>query len=99
MKRHTTDARIISAFLRDTWLRDQQHATFTKLIRRASPNHVDDRGGYDDGDEEGARRYVRKSHVQSRVGESESGFRRRDRAPRYSVRPYGQKFANSAFVL
>jgi hypothetical protein len=35
MKQHSTDARIISAFLRDTWLRDQQHATFTKLIRRS----------------------------------------------------------------
>jgi hypothetical protein len=49
MKQHSTDARIISAFLRDTWLRDQQHATFTKLIRRLPPNHVDDRGGHDDG--------------------------------------------------
>jgi hypothetical protein len=47
MKQHSTDARIISAFLRDTWLRDQQHATFTKLIRRLPPNHVDNRGGHD----------------------------------------------------
>jgi hypothetical protein len=47
MKRHSTDTRIISAFLRDTWLRDQQHATFTKLIRRSPPNHADSRGGHD----------------------------------------------------
>jgi hypothetical protein len=47
MKRHSTDARIISAFLRPTWLRDQQHATFTKLIRRSLPNHADSRGGHD----------------------------------------------------
>jgi hypothetical protein len=36
MKQRSTDARIISAFLRDTWLRGQQPATFTKLIRRAA---------------------------------------------------------------
>jgi hypothetical protein len=47
MKQHSTDARIISAFLRDTWLRDQWHATFTKLIRRSPPNHADNRGGHD----------------------------------------------------
>jgi hypothetical protein len=49
MKWCSTDARIISAFPRDTWLRDQQHSTSTGLIRCSPPNHVDDRGGDDDG--------------------------------------------------
>jgi hypothetical protein len=47
MKRRSTDARIILAHLRETWLRDQQHATFTKLIRRSPPNQADNRGGHD----------------------------------------------------
>jgi hypothetical protein len=99
MKWHSTDARIILAYLRETWLRRQHRSTFTKLIRRVSPNHVDDRGGHDDGDEQAARRCVHGSHVQSRVGESESAFDagiERLGTPRAGG---GQKFANSVFVL
>jgi hypothetical protein len=29
---------MILAYPRETWLRDQRHSTFTKLIRRAPPN-------------------------------------------------------------
>jgi hypothetical protein len=38
VKCSSTGARIISGYKRETWLRDQRHSTFTKLIRRAPPN-------------------------------------------------------------
>jgi hypothetical protein len=47
MKCHSTDARMILAYPRETWLRDQRHSTFTKLIRRASPNHQHHRDSRD----------------------------------------------------
>ena len=50
MKWCSTDARIISAYPRETWLRDQRHSTFTKLIRGAPPNHDDDGDGDPDED-------------------------------------------------
>ena len=47
MKCTSTGARIILAYLLETWLRDQRHSTFTKLIRRA-PNQKNHRDGHDD---------------------------------------------------
>jgi hypothetical protein len=92
MKRHSTDARIISAFLRDTWLRDQQHATFTKLIRRSPPNHVDNRGGHD-----AALRVEIISAIAD--GKAEAGTPSTPRSSLGSARRYGEKFANSILVL
>jgi hypothetical protein len=99
MKWYSTDARIILAYLRENWLRRQRRSIFTKLIRRVSPNHVDDRGGHDDGDEEAARRCVHRSHVQSRVSESEAAFDAGIECLGTPRAGGGQKFANSAFVL
>jgi hypothetical protein len=87
MKQHSTDARIISAFLRDTWLRDQQHATFTKLIRRSPPNHADNRGGHD-----AALRVQIISAIAD--GKAEAGT---PSMPRSS--PIWSEFANSILVL
>jgi hypothetical protein len=92
MKRHSTDARIISAFLRDTWLRDQQHATFAKLIRRSPPNHVDERGGHDGvacTDHKRNRRWQSRTRRAFDAGIDLSVTRAR----------YGQTFANSILVL
>jgi hypothetical protein len=92
MKRHSTDARIISAFLRDTWLRDQQRATFAKLIRRSPPNHADNRDGHD-----AALRVQIVSAIAD--GKVEAGASSMPGSSSWQRARCGQKFANSILVL
>jgi hypothetical protein len=93
MKRHSTDTRIISAFLRDTWLRDEQHATFTKLIRRSPPNHADNRGGHD-----ATLRVQIISAIANWQNRSWHAFDAEIERSATRGR-HGQKFANSVLVL
>jgi len=90
MKRHFTDARIISTFLRDTWLRDQRRATFAKLIRRSPPNHVDDRSGHD---------AALRVHIISAIADGNAEAGAFDAGSVICARRHGRKFANSILVL
>jgi hypothetical protein len=89
MKRHSTDARIISAFLRDTWLRDQQHATFTELIR-LPPNHADNRGGHD---------AALRAEIISAIADRKAEAGTPSTPAWLCTRRPGEKFANSILVL
>lgn len=73
MKCNSTDTRIISAYLRETWLKDQHHSTFTKLIRRASANHEHHRERYDNsgGNIAAARMRTRGFYASIRVNRSD----------------------------
>jgi hypothetical protein len=48
MKYRSTGTRIVSRYRRETWLRDQRHSTFTKLIRPAPPNQKNHGDDHDD---------------------------------------------------
>jgi hypothetical protein len=84
-------------FRRDTRLRDQWHSTFAKLIRRAPPNHVDERGGHDEGDEILPVRVQIISAIAN--GKGEPGTPSTPDRALGNARRYDQKFANSIFVL
>jgi hypothetical protein len=87
MKRHSTDARIISAFLHDTWLRDQQHATLAQLIRNRRITLTI----------AAATMTAPRVQIISAIadGKAESGT---PSTPR-NARRYAPKFANSVLVL